>query len=162
MVEQRLCKLMRDREFWSFYSAALAVRKNVVIADQTGSGSAIFGQTFTNFFVPADARIVVIGKAGEFPLPGHPNRVHLSFPVESPSSASALVQACRRMKPDRVLLAQMEPEIAHAYVAGRHRLGSSRLHHRCPDSPPVDARLRLSQSPTELRFSLRSPETRSQ
>jgi type IV secretion system protein VirB11 len=126
LMEQRLRKLMKDREFWAFYSAALAARKNVVIADPTGSGSAIFGQTFTNFFVPADERIVVIGTAGEFPLPGHRNRVHVSYPAGSASSASALVQACRRMKPDRVLLTQMLPEVAHAYLTG---IASN--HHGC-------------------------------
>lgn len=117
-AEQRMRKLNGDREFWLFYGAAIAARKNIVIADPTGTGNATFTRTFTNFLMPGRERVLTIGMIPEPLLPSHLNRVHVTYSAKDRTLLPALVRACQRMKPDRVLLAQMAPEIAHAYVIG--------------------------------------------
>jgi type IV secretion system protein VirB11 len=117
-VEQRMQKLNGEREFWAFYSTAIAARKNIVIADPIGSGNATFTRTFTNFLMPGHERVLSIGMSPEPLLPGHLNRVHVTYSAKDRTLLPALVRACQRMKPDRVLLAHMAPEIAHAYVIG--------------------------------------------
>jgi type IV secretion system protein VirB11 len=115
-IEQRLRNPENDAEFWGFYSAAIAARKNVVIVDPNGSSSSTFRQACADF-VPRHERILVIG-AGEAPvLTTHPNCVHVSYAAEASVLVPALVRACRRMRPDRILLTQMRPQIAHAYVS---------------------------------------------
>lgn len=116
-MAQRLRKLNGDREFWAFYAAAIAARKNIVIADPTGSGKATFRRTFTNFLIPGHERILTIGTSPASLLPGHLNQVH-AYSEKGWTALPAFVRACRRMKPDRVLLEEIAPAIAHAYVLG--------------------------------------------
>jgi type IV secretion system protein VirB11 len=116
LMERRLSTLRSEREYWAFYAAAIAARKNIVISEPTGSGGGALEQTFTKFFVSGNERVLVLGPKRELVLPGHRNRVHIIYPAGDAPAASVLVNASCRMAPDRVLLAQMHPDIAHAYV----------------------------------------------
>ncbi len=120
-AEQRLLHLKNNCELWAFFWAAVELKKNIVIASSADSGKTAFGKTFMNFFIPLRERVVTIEPAREIFLPGHLNRVHLLHSKLGSNTtevtAKTLLQFCTRMKPDRVLLAEMHSGVAYDYIA---------------------------------------------
>ena len=117
--EQRLLELKKARDFWAFFRLAVESKKNIVIAGATGSGKTTFGKTIVNF-IPSHERIVTIEDVREMFLANHGNRVHLLY-SESGSgttevTAKTLLQSCLRMKPDRILLAEIRSKAAYDYI----------------------------------------------
>ena len=118
-TERRLLKLRAERRFWEFYQLAIEERKNIVISGATGSGKTTFGRALVNF-IPEDERLLTIEDVREMFLPNHPNRVHLLYSEGGQGTAEltgkTLLQACLRMKPDRVLLAELRSKVAYDYI----------------------------------------------
>ena len=71
-------------------------------------------------FIPEDERLLTIEDVREMFLPNHPNRVHLLYSEGGQGTAEitgkTLLQACLRMKPDRVLLAELRSKVAYDYI----------------------------------------------
>jgi len=64
--------------------------------------------------IPREQRIITIEDVPELFLPNHPNHVHLFYPSEAGAgsgaavvTSAALLRSCLRMKPDRILLAEL-------------------------------------------------------
>ncbi|MDA1379088.1 ATPase, T2SS/T4P/T4SS family [Plesiomonas shigelloides subsp. oncorhynchi] len=61
--------------------------------------------------VPKHQRIITIEDVPELFLPNHANRVHLFYPSEAqpndPVTSAKLLKSCLRMKPDRIMLAEL-------------------------------------------------------
>lgn len=63
--------------------------------------------------IPFDQRLITIEDVPELFLPDHPNHVHLFYPSEAkeeenaPVTAATLLRSCLRMKPTRILLAEL-------------------------------------------------------
>ncbi len=61
--------------------------------------------------IPSHIRIITIEDVAELFLPKHPNHVHLFYPSEAdqddPITPAILLKSCLRMKPDRILLAEL-------------------------------------------------------
>lgn len=93
---------------------AQAVRQglNVVIAGETGSGKTTFMKTLMQE-IPTTERLITIEDVPElmYGLPHHHNTVNLLYPSEGGDTAtvtaSSLMRSCLRMKPDRILLAEL-------------------------------------------------------
>jgi type IV secretion system protein VirB11 len=94
-------------------------KRNVVISGATGSGKTTLGKTLATF-IPEHERIVTIEDVREIELPQHPNRVHLLYSATGSSTtgveAKELLQACLRMKPSRILLAEIRSRVAYEYI----------------------------------------------
>ena len=95
-----------------FLERAVTLGKNVIIAGETGSGKTTFMKTLMQS-IPRDERLITIEDVPElmFGLPDHKNVVNLLYPSEATSSstitAASLMRSCLRMKPDRILLAEL-------------------------------------------------------
>lgn len=95
-----------------FLVRAVELGKTVVIAGETGSGKTTFMKALMQA-IPVDERIITIEDVPEllYGLRGHPNQVNLFYPSEAregdPVTAATLVRSCLRMKPDRILLAEL-------------------------------------------------------
>lgn len=96
----------------NFLKRCVEVGKNIVIAGGTGSGKTTFMKALMQF-IPYSQRIITIEDVPElvFGLPKHKNLVNLFYPSEateqSTVTASSLMRSCLRMKPDRILLAEL-------------------------------------------------------
>ena len=93
-----------------FLKLAVKYNKNIVIAGATGSGKTTFMKALMQE-IPTIQRIVTIEDVPELFLPNHPNHVHLFYPSEAKAdaiiTASSCLRSCLRMKPDRILLAEL-------------------------------------------------------
>ena len=95
-----------------FLQRAVELGKNVVIAGETGSGKTTFMKALMQC-IPTEQRIITIEDVPEllWGLPNHRNQVNLLYPSEatenSAITAAGLMRSCLRMKPDRILLAEL-------------------------------------------------------
>lgn len=95
-----------------FLTRAVELGKNIIIAGETGSGKTTFMKTLMQS-IPTDQRLITIEDVPElmWGLPNHNNVVNLLYPSEagenSPITAASLMRSCLRMKPDRILLAEL-------------------------------------------------------
>ena len=95
-----------------FLERCVELGKNIVIAGGTGSGKTTFMKALMQR-IPTDERIITIEDVPElvYGLPKHDNIVNLFYPSEqtakSTVTAAGLLRSCLRMKPDRILLAEL-------------------------------------------------------
>jgi type IV secretion system protein VirB11 len=108
--EKKLQEILDAKEYREFLLTAVRMKKNIVIAGETGSGKTTFMKALMQE-VPACERIITIEDVPELFLPNHPNRVHLFYPSEAaddaPVTSQKLLKSCLRMKPDRIMLAEL-------------------------------------------------------
>lgn len=101
-----------NRNRAAFLQRCVELGKNVVIAGETGSGKTTFMKALMQS-IPVSERIITIEDVPElvYGLPHHDNQVNLFYPSEGGSestvTASSLLRSCLRMKPDRILLAEL-------------------------------------------------------
>jgi type IV secretion system protein VirB11 len=110
--EQELLALKESGKYLQFLLRAVELEKVIVIAGATGSGKTTFMKALMQS-IPTTQRIITIEDVPELFLPNHPNHVHLFYPSEAkatdgaPVTASTLLKSCLRMKPNRILLAEL-------------------------------------------------------
>lgn len=99
-----------DEKMASELKTAIQKGKNVIICGETGSGKTTFMKTLIDF-IPLDERIITIEDVEEIKFWEHKNFVQLFYPSEakadSPVNATTLLKSCLRMKPSRILLAEV-------------------------------------------------------
>lgn len=117
--DQELLKLLEQKDYRRFLTEAVKREKNIVVAGATGSGKTTFMKTL-NEEIPASDRIITIEDVPELFLKHHPNHVHLFYPStaseKSTVTPAALLKSCLRMKPDRILLAELRGAEAWDYI----------------------------------------------
>lgn len=95
-----------------FLKRAVKMQKNIVVAGETGSGKTTFMKALMQE-IPLEERIITIEDVPElmYGLPNHKNQVNLLYPSEGKGSthitAETLMKSCLRMKPDRILIAEL-------------------------------------------------------
>lgn len=110
--ENELLDLKKDKKYAAFMRRAIQLGKVIVIAGETGSGKTTFMKALTQE-IGTNQRIITIEDVPELFLPNHPNHVHLFYPSEAkeeenaPVTAASLLKSCLRMKPSRILLAEL-------------------------------------------------------
>jgi type IV secretion system protein VirB11 len=113
-----LSRLKQSNNFSEFFSKAVLYRKNIVVAGATGSGKTTFMKSLVNH-IPHYERLVTIEDARELFLQ-QPNTVHLLYSKGAQSIAKVTskdcMEACLRMKPDRILLAELRGDEAFFFV----------------------------------------------
>ncbi|WP_340617419.1 P-type DNA transfer ATPase VirB11 [Xenorhabdus entomophaga] len=111
-VNDELKKLYQGKKISEFLELAVKAGKTVVIAGGTGSGKTTYMKSLIDF-IPLDIRLMTIEDTEEIKFYIHKNYVHLFYPSEAGTSVNAiitagtLVKSCYRMKPDRILLAEV-------------------------------------------------------
>jgi type IV secretion system protein VirB11 len=117
--EAQLKRLLSLTDYEAFMRLAVRSRKNIVVSGPTGSGKTTWTKALIQE-IPRTERLVTIEDAKELVLDGHPNHVRLFYSKDDQGMARVtprqLLEACLRMKPDRILLAELRAEEAFDYL----------------------------------------------
>jgi type IV secretion system protein VirB11 len=118
-TETELLRLLEAREFADFMRLAVKSRKNILVSGPTGSGKTTWTKALIRE-IPGDERLITIEDAQELVLDRHPNHVRLFYSKDGQGLAKVtpkqLLESCLRMKPDRILLAELRGEEAFDYL----------------------------------------------
>lgn len=118
-LDEELVRLRELGRHWDFLELAVRERRNIVISGATGSGKTTLGKTLASF-IPAHERVITIEDVREIELPNHLNTVSLLYSAAGSGTAlieaKDLLQACLRMKPSRILLAEIRSKVAYDYI----------------------------------------------
>jgi type IV secretion system protein VirB11 len=114
-----LAELHQAGDFEGFLCRAVRARQNILLCGAAGTGKT----TVTNALlgeVPPEQRLVTIEDAAELVLARHPNHVRLFYSKDNQGLAKVtpaqLLEAALRMRPDRILLAELRGEEAFEYL----------------------------------------------
>ena len=117
--ESELLRLLLAQEYIAFMRLAVRRRKNIVVSGPTGSGKTTWTKALIRE-IPASERLITIEDAKELVLDRHPNHVRLFYSKDDQGlarvSPKQLLECCLRMKPDRILLAELRSEEAFDYL----------------------------------------------
>lgn len=118
-VEQQLLALLAKGDYQEFMRIAVINRKNIVISGATGSGKTTFCKALIRSIPPYE-RLITIEDAPELVLDSHPNHVRLFYSKGDQGQARVtprqLLESCLRMRPDRILLAELRSDEAFDYL----------------------------------------------
>jgi type IV secretion system protein VirB11 len=93
-------------------------KKNIVVSGATGSGKTTFMKSLVRH-IPDNERLVTIEDARELFIE-QPNAVHLLYSKGGQSaaniSAKSCMEACLRMKPDRIILAELRGDESFYFI----------------------------------------------
>jgi type IV secretion system protein VirB11 len=118
-VDNGLLRMLADGDFEAFMRLAVTSRKNILVSGHTGSGKTTWTKALIRE-IPSNERLVTIEDAQELVLDRHPNHVRLFYSKDDQGvarvSPKQLLESCLRMKPDRILLAELRAEEAFDYL----------------------------------------------
>jgi type IV secretion system protein VirB11 len=118
-TEQELLKLLSAEQYEAFMRLAVKSRKNILVSGPTGSGKTTWTKALIRE-IASDERLITIEDAEELVLDRHPNHVRLFYSKDdqglSRVTPKQLLESCLRMKPDRILLAELRAEEAFDYL----------------------------------------------
>jgi type IV secretion system protein VirB11 len=108
--ELQLIERLECNQLGKFLDLAVRSKKNIAVVGDTGSGKTTLMKSICQC-IPPHERLVTIEDVRELFLPKHDNRVHLLYSRGGQGVArvtpSDLIASNMRMKPDRVLLAEL-------------------------------------------------------
>lgn len=109
-IEEYIANGIIDERLAETIQTSIKEGKNVVICGETGSGKTTFMKTLIDF-IPLEERLITIEDVEEIRFWEHKNYVQLFYPSEAksgdPITPSTLLKSCLRMKPSRILLAEV-------------------------------------------------------
>ena len=118
-IEAELLRLLAATNYEAFMRLAVKARKNILVSGPTGSGKTTWTKALIRE-IPADERLVTIEDAQELVLERHANHVRLFYSKDDQGQARVtpkqLLECCLRMRPDRILLAELRAEEAFDYL----------------------------------------------
>jgi type IV secretion system protein VirB11 len=116
--DQELLHLKRTRNYSEFFKKCVMYKKNVVVAGATGSGKTTFMKSLVGH-IPDYERLVTIEDARELFIE-QPNVVHLLYSKGGQGTANvtakSCMEACLRMKPDRIILAELRGDESFYFI----------------------------------------------
>ncbi|MCX8518504.1 MAG: P-type DNA transfer ATPase VirB11 [Methylophilaceae bacterium] len=116
--DKDLLKLLGNKQYKDFFKQAVLAKKNIVVSGATGSGKTTFMKGLVRE-IPRNERLITIEDVRELHLP-HENAVHLLYSKGGQGAgdviAKDLLECCLRMKPDRILLAELRGNECLYYV----------------------------------------------
>lgn len=118
-AEEELLRMLSAGEYQAFMQLAVTSRKNILVSGPTGSGKTTWTKALIRE-IPGEERLITIEDAKELVLDKHPNHVRLFYSKDDQGLARVtpkqLLESCLRMKPDRILLAELRAEEAFDYL----------------------------------------------
>ncbi len=118
-LQQELVGLLASGDYETFMRRAVQTRQNIVVSGPTGSGKTTWTRALIRE-IPTDERLITIEDAAELTLDRHPNHVRLFYSKDDQGLARVtpkqLLESCLRMRPDRILLAELRAEEAFDYL----------------------------------------------
>jgi type IV secretion system protein VirB11 len=117
--EHELLTLKEEGRFAEFLKRAVELHQTIVVAGKTGSGKTTFMKALVEE-VPKHERLITIEDTAELLLPSHDNKLHLFYSKNSQGTsavtAKQLLEACLRLRPDRIFLAEVRGEEAYYFL----------------------------------------------
>jgi type IV secretion system protein VirB11 len=115
----QLIDLLKSNQIAAFLDFAIKNHRNILLAGATGSGKTTISKSIA-LGIPNDERLITIEDVHELFLDSHPNRVHLFYSRDdekgSKVSPKQALASCLRMKPDRILLAELRGDEAWEFI----------------------------------------------
>ena len=150
-TETELLRMLASGDYLAFMRLAVRSRKNILVSGPTGSGKTTLTKALIREIAP-DERLITIEDARELVL--HPNHVRLFYSKDDQGvariSPKQLLECCLRMKPDRILLAELRAEEAFDYlrnVNSGHPGSITSIHASSADLAFEQLMLLVKQSP---------------
>ena len=117
--EQQLLTLRDTGRYSEFLRLAVQKHQTIVVSGKTGSGKTTFMKGLVEEVTHRE-RLITIEDTPELTLPNHPNVVHLYYSKNAQGmakvTAKSLLEACLRMKPDRLFLAEVRGDECFYFV----------------------------------------------
>jgi type IV secretion system protein VirB11 len=117
--DRHLVQRLDERDFAGFFARAVLARLNIVIVGNTGSGKTSFMKTLCQH-IPSNERVVTIEDVRELFIRHLENCVHLLYSKGGHGQARVtpadLIASTMRMRPDRVLLAELRGAEAYDFL----------------------------------------------
>jgi type IV secretion system protein VirB11 len=117
--EKELLGFLEGGQYETFMRREVRARKNILVSGPTGSGKTTWTKALI-LEIPPEERLVTIEDAQELVLDRHPNHVRLFYSKDDQGLARVtpkqLLESCLRMKPDRILLAELRAGEAFDYL----------------------------------------------
>lgn len=110
----QLLALKDKGDIKEFFKVAVQTNKNILLVGGTGSGKTTVMKAMVDNYLPTK-RLFTIEDVHELDLPLHPNHLHL-FYKQGGLTPKQIIEACMRMKPDHVLLAELRGDEAWTYL----------------------------------------------
>lgn len=118
-TEEALTRLLTAGEHLAFLRLAVHSRRNIIVSGPTGSGKTTWTKALLKEIPPGE-RLITIEDAPELILEQHPNHVRLFYSKGDQGQARVtprqLLEASLRMRPDRILLAELRAAEAFDYL----------------------------------------------
>lgn len=116
--ELHMLSLLAEGEHTAFFEAAVKTKRNILISGATGSGKTTFAKGLIAL-IPEHERLLTIEDTRELVMP-HRNVVHMIYSKDAQGtanvSAKQLLESALRMRPDRILLAELRDGTAYHYL----------------------------------------------
>ena len=117
--EHELLNLKKEKRIKEFLDLAVRKHRNILVVGKTGSGKTTITKSLIRS-VPAEERLITIEDVHELFLNQHENKVHLYYAREDEGGAKVTpkqaLASCLRMKPDRILLAELRGDEAWEFI----------------------------------------------
>jgi len=117
--EHELLQLRGEGKIKDFLDLGVRSQRNILIAGKTGSGKTTVTKSLIRS-IPLEERLITIEDVHELFLNQHSNKVHLFYSREdeggSKVSPKQALASCLRMKPDRILLAELRGDEAWEFI----------------------------------------------
>jgi len=117
--EAELLALKDAGRYADFLRLAVRSCQTIIVSGKTGSGKTTFMKGLVEE-VPQRERLITIQDTAELTLPHHPNAVHLFYSKDAQGTArvtaKSLLEACLRMRPDRIFLAEVRGDECFHFV----------------------------------------------
>jgi type IV secretion system protein VirB11 len=117
--EYELLTLKKEKHIKDFLDLAVRKHRNILIVGKTGSGKTTITKSLINS-IPKDERLITIEDVHELFMTHYPNKVHLFYGREDEGGAKVTAKqalaSCLRMKPDRILLAELRGDESWEFI----------------------------------------------
>ena len=117
--EEDLLRLKEQKRIREFLDLAVRSYRNILVVGKTGSGKTTVTKSLIRS-IPPEERLITIEDVHELFLNQHANKVHLFYSREDEGGARVTpkqaLASCLRMKPDRILLAELRGDEAWEFI----------------------------------------------
>lgn len=113
--ERELYDLLREKDYKAFFKMAVEQKRNIVISGATGAGKTTLANSIVSF-IPEDERIITVEDVPEIRLPHIENLVPCFFSKQSAGGIKAVFEDTLRMRPDRVLPAELRGDETYFFL----------------------------------------------
>lgn len=118
-ADRALREALAAGDYVGFMRQVVRSRKNVLVSGPTGSGKTTWTKALIGE-IPREERLITIEDAAELSLGRHPNSVRLFYSKDGQGrarvTAKELLECSLRLRPDRILLAELRGEEAYYYL----------------------------------------------